>query len=149
MIILHPYAKKLRTGMPHPKDYPHWKELAELLDQHVIQIGIEGEAQIVEDFRRGLSLKEIEALVRTCDYWIAVDSFLPHLAKHIGKRGVVIWSFSDPLIFGYPENINILKDRKYLRAKQFDIWESCGRVEEAFLSPQCIMDFIKRGDLLT
>lgn len=136
MTILHPYAQKLRNGMPNPKNPPDgwWTALMQALRlTDVVQVGVNGETPLVKDFRAGLPLAEIERLVRGCDYWLAVDSFLPHLAHHIGKPGVVIWSASDPRIFGYPENLNLLKDRAYLRQKQFRTWEEQSYVEDAFL----------------
>jgi hypothetical protein len=35
----------------------------------------------------------------------------------------VIWGISDPDIFGYDYNTNILKDRKYLRPDPFGTWK--------------------------
>lgn len=131
MILISPFTKK-------PKNYPYWKELVRELDD-VVQIGVDGEEQLVDDFRKNLPLKEIEKLVKKCDYWISVDSFLPHLAHHIKKPGVVIWALSDPEIFGYKENLNILKDRKYLRANQFYTWDKELVNEDAFLKPKEII----------
>ncbi len=135
MILLHPYAQKLLTGMPNPKTYPWWAELLERLAlRDVVQVGVTGEVPLVADFRENLALPEIKRLVEICDWWLTVDSFLPHLAQHVGKTGVVLWSKSDPLIFGYQQNLNLLKDRTYLRAKQFRIWEEESYNEDAFMS---------------
>lgn len=124
-ILLAPYARKMRNNEENPKNYPFFPELIELLKGNdIIQLGVEGEKQLVPDFRKNLSIKEIKALLQVCDFWISVDSFLQHLAYHVNKKGVVLWSISDPKIFGYPTNLNILKDKGYLRAKQFDIWEA-------------------------
>ena len=72
-----------------------------------------------------------------------MDSFLPHLAQQVEKPGVVIWSVSDPEIFGYKNNLNILKDRKYLRGNQFDIWEAGSYNPEAFLKAEEVYSVIK------
>ena len=136
MIIISPYAKPLINGKQNPKNYPYWKELITFLKEPIIQIGVEGEEKLVEDFRIGLPLKEIEKLVRDCTYWISVDNFLPHLAHHIKKVGIVLWSVSDPKIFGYPENLNILKSRDNLRPDQFNYWEQCEYNENVYLSAQ-------------
>ena len=45
MIIISPYAKKLHNEKVNPKNYPYWKELIKLIDQPIIQIGIDGEEQ--------------------------------------------------------------------------------------------------------
>ena len=144
MILIAPYAQKLRNGMDvHPKTFPYWKEFVELLGKDIIQIGVEGEEQLVQDFRKNLPMIAIEVLIEECEYWITIDSFLQHAAQHIKKKGVVIWSVSDPLIFGYPENLNILKDRKYLRKNQFAIWEQESFNEDAFLKADEIYKIIQ------
>jgi len=135
MILIHAYASALRTGLPNPKTYPYWVELLTLLaEPNVIQIGVTGDTPLVKDFRALLPLKEIRKLVEHCKYWIAIDSFLPHLAHHVPKPGVTLWSVSDPSRFGYPENLNLLRDPKYLRPKQYRIWEEQSYDPEAFLS---------------
>lgn len=126
MIIISPYSKKLRSGNVNPKNYPYWKELITLIDQkNIVQVGIDGEDQLVPNFKKNLTLDDLLLMISNCKYWISVDNFFPHLAHHIKKPGVVIWGKSDPNIFGYPENLNILKDRSLLRTNQFDIWDSC------------------------
>jgi ADP-heptose:LPS heptosyltransferase len=131
--------------MPNAKTFPHWPRLIELLQgEKIIQLGVEGEEPLVEDFRKALPLKVIAELVRQSDYWIAIDSFLPHLAQHVGTSGVVIWSASDPNIFGYDSNLNLLKDRKYLRKRQFGIWEEQSFVADAFLSAEEVHEQIVR-----
>lgn len=123
MIIISPFSQKLRNGKVNPKVYPFWKDLVALIDEPIVQIGIEGEEQLVDDFRKNLSLSELESLVKECKTWISVDSFFQHFCWDLGVPGIVLWGQSDPLIFGHPENTNLLKDRKYLRDKQFWMWE--------------------------
>jgi ADP-heptose:LPS heptosyltransferase len=145
MILIQPYAQKLRNGMPNAKTYHRWSELIHRLyelDKNVVQIGLDGEEQLTDVFIKQPSLKYIKDLVTGCSIWIAVDSFLPHFARGI-KPGVVIWSVSDPNIFGYKDNLNILKSRKYLRGNQFGIWEQQSFIKEAFLPPDDIFYLIK------
>ena len=144
-IIIAPFAKTLRNGKPNPKNFPYWPELIRLLekDYHVIQIGVKGEPAFVKDMRIGLSLKELKELLLDCKLWISCDSFFQHLAHHNLKAGVVIWSVSDHRHFGYDYNINILKDRKYLRPNQFDIWETQEYNKDAFLSAKEVYAIIK------
>ena len=59
------------------------------------------------------------------------------------KHGVVLWSLSDPAIFGYEENLNLLKDRAYLRAKQFRVWEEQSCVPDAWLEPDEVVARIR------
>lgn len=124
MILISPYSKKLSNGKNNPKNYPFWKEVIEGINEPVIQIGIEGEEQLTADFRKNLSIPEIKQLIKDCRLWISCDSFIQHLASLSGKRGIVLWSVSDPNIYGYPENVNLLKSRDCLSKNQFLWWES-------------------------
>lgn len=149
MIILSPYARALRTGdQNHPKNYPHWNKLIPMLKtlkKPLVQVGSGFEMPLpgVEDQRRNLSLKDLAGMINSCDTWISVDSFFQHYAWHLGKRGVVLWGQSDPVIFGHPENINLLKDRKYLREKQFWLWEQTSYQPEAFVQPEEVFEAVK------
>ena len=143
MIIISPYARAMREPKPHPKNYPWWKEVVDLLGRDdVVQVGIEGEDQIVPDFRKNLPLPTLAQMVKDCDAWVSVDSFFQHFAWDLGKPGIVIWGQSDPNIFGHPENINLLKDRTYLREKQFWLWEQCDFNADSFVEPKVVVETI-------
>lgn len=139
MIIIAPYAKQLRSGAKHPKNYPYWKEVVSMIKEPVVQIGVEGEEQLVKDFRKNLKLSELEQLVMQSKTWISVDSFFQHFCWSLNRPGIVLFGQSDPNIFGHVENINLLKDRKYLREKQFWLWEQCEPNDEAFVEPQVVI----------
>lgn len=134
MIIIAPFAQKLRTGMPNPKSpsAEWWLALLGLLRRPVVQIGVSGEPALTPDFREGMRLQGIAQLVRECETWISCDSFLPHLAHHERVPGVVVWSQSDPRIFGYEENSNVIKSLAYLRKDPFGIWEAESHRPDAF-----------------
>jgi ADP-heptose:LPS heptosyltransferase len=136
MIIIHPYAKALKNGKQNPKNYPYWKELIALIDEPIVQIGIEGEKQLVDDFRKNLSIAELKELLQQCRTWVSVDSFLQHLAWSVGKPGVVLWSVSDPVIFGHAENTNLLKTRLYLAKNQFLWWDFVDYDPLKFVTPE-------------
>ena len=142
MILIHPFAKPLRNGKTNPKNYPYWKELLALIDEPVIQIGVEGEEQLVPDFRKNLSMPQLRQLIKECRTWIGVDSFFQHLAWSEGKPGVVLWAVSDPLIFGHPENTNLLKSRDELTSNQFLWWEATVFDENKFLKPNEVIKFV-------
>ena len=136
MIVIHPFAKPLQNGRVNPKNYPYWQELIALINEPIVQVGIESEQQLVSDFRKGLSIQELKGLIAECRTWIAVDSFFQHLAWSVGKSGIVLWSVSDPIIFGHTENVNLLKDRKYLADNQFLWWDYTPHNPEAFVKPE-------------
>lgn len=142
MIIIAPYAKKLRNEKNNPKNYPWWTELISMINEPIVQVGIEGETQLTNDFRKNLSLNDLSNLILECRTWISVDSFFQHLAWDIRKSGIVLWGQSDPLIFGHSENINLLKDRKYLREKQFWMWEQADYRSDCWVTPEDIIKFL-------
>lgn len=142
MIIISPWAKPLRNGLNNPKNYPYWKELIALINEPIIQVGVDGEEQLVEDFRKNLSLSELEELVKQCRTWISVDSFFQHFCWDIGKYGIVLWGQSDPNIFGHPENINLLKGREHLMTNQFLMWEMIPYKKDCFVSPDEVLKYL-------
>ena len=134
-ILIAPFARKLRNDKINPKNYPWPRNLVELLEKQgyeVIQIGVKEEEQVATRFETNLSFQEVIRLLEEANTFVAVDSFLQHAAWSIGKRGTVIFSQSDPKIFGHRIHNNLLKDRKYLRPNQFDLWESTEKNDEAF-----------------
>ena len=149
-IVISPYSRQLRNGKPNPKNYPYWPALVRSLREkgmYVIQVGVQGEKQIdgVDETKFSLPLKDLIALMKECDTWISIDNFFQHLAYANDIPGYVIFGQSDPNIFGHKENINILKDRSYLRPLQFDIWERQEVNNESFVEPEVIIDRIFKG----
>ena len=142
MIIIHPYAKPLMNGKQNPKNYPHWKELIAQIKEPIVQVGVEGEEQLVHEFYKNLPISELRKLIAQCDTWIGVDSFFQHLAWDCGKPGIVLWSVSDPLIFGHPENTNLLKSRDYLAKNQFLWWDFTEYNADAFVSPEEVLKLL-------
>ena len=146
-IVIAPYSKKLRNGKENPKNYPKWQNLINLLskDYHIIQLAMRGD-YIFKNVEEKYELrdKQIKELIDECEFWISVDTFLQHLVNSYNKKpGVVLWSQSDPEIFGYKYNINILKDRKYLRKNQYNIWEQSEYVADAYMKSIEIVEKIK------
>lgn len=141
MIILSPYARVGPDVVKNAKNYPYWDKVVKLLkDYHIVQVGIAGEEKIVEDVRYDLSLEELKTLILECETWMSVDSFFQHYAWSLNKPGVVVFSKSDPNIFGHRENINVLKDRKYLRPDQFGLWKDCPYDKNAFVAPEKVVE---------
>lgn len=142
MIVISPYAKRLINGKQNPKNYPYWKELIALIDEPIVQVGVIGEEQLVPDFRTNLPISELRKLIGECRTWVSCDSFFQHLAWDEGKPGIVLWGVSDPLIFGHPENVNLLKDRSYLAPNQFLWWEQTEHKNERFVEPKEVLAYL-------
>jgi len=146
-VIISPYSKYLGKGRVNPKNYPWWKEVVRSLkekvpDTHITQVGIDGEMEIsgVDEFIVNQPLKKIEELISSSTTWISVDNFFPHMASHLNKPGVVIFGQSDPQIFGYPININILKDRAHLLQYQFELWINVEFKPNCFVYPDTVVE---------
>jgi hypothetical protein len=139
MIIIAPYAKALFSGKQNPKNYPYWEELISQINEPIVQVGVEGEKQLVADFRKNLSIPALRELLWQCRTWISCDSFFQHLGWDEGVQGIVLWSVSDPLIFGHPENINLLKDRSNLAENQFLWWEFVEHRNDRFVKPKEVL----------
>lgn len=144
MVIIAPYAKRLISGKRNPKDYPYWDQLVSGIKGPIVQVGVDGEKQIAEDFRRNLPISELRKLIRECRTWVSVDSFFQHLAWDEKKPGIVLWGVSDPLIFGHPENVNLLRDRKHLAQNQFLWWEYTEHSDERFVGPGEVLMHINK-----
>jgi len=147
-ILISPWSKELRDKSYNPKNYPYWPEVIENLkeDWDIVQIGVTGEKKLTDDFRINLPLREVSELLLSpnCYTWISVDNFLPHLAHVIGRDGgVVIWGISDPNIFGYRENKNLLKARKYLRERQFAIWDGLTYDPKVFVTADRVIEAVR------
>ena len=147
-VLLSIASRKMRNGERNPKDYPFGDELAVLLKEEgytVIQIRttddpILGEANEV---KTNLPLKELAQLIQESDTFVSVDNFIQHYAAYLNKKGVVIFSKSDPLIYGYPKNINLLKSRNYLMKNQFQTWEQDVFDKDAFVEPELVVKKVK------
>lgn len=144
MIIISPFAKAMRNGQPHPKNYPYWRELVVLIDEPIVQIGVDGEEQLVPDFRKNLKFPQLAELVHECRVWISVDSFFQHFCWDLKKPGIVLFGPSDPQIFGHSENVNLLKSRTYLREQQFWMWEQDTFNPDAFVTPTVVIEALSK-----
>lgn len=143
-ILISPYSSKLENNHQNPKNYPFWQEVINNLksrDIKVIQCGVDGEDLFknIDGHLFNLSFIELGEEVKKCNTWISVDSYFQHVGAYFKKTGIVLWGKSDPEIFGYKSNINLLKDKKYLRKGQFDLWTMETFDKNCFVEPQVVI----------
>ena len=147
-IIISPWSKDLMNGGTNPKNYPYWDDVVKLLRQnkhYVIQIGRSHEKLLdVDGYKMDLPLKNLKELVNLSDTWISIDNFFPHFCSHLNKPGVVIFGKSDPNIFGYKNNINLLQSRSFLRKQQFEWWESETFNKNVFVDPMVVYNAVSK-----
>ena len=146
-IIISPYS----FNPQHPKSYIYWKKLISLLKKEgykITQIGKSGEEKIkgINDYLFDASFKDLEKRILSCKLWISGDNFLQHFVNSLNTpiKGVVIWGMSDPKIFGYHYNANILKSEKYLRKFQVAPWNIEKQNAEVFEKPEVIFNVVKK-----
>lgn len=145
MIIISPWARALPNQF-NPKNPPieWWRELVSLINEPIIQIGVDSEIKLVpnEYIKFNLTLPALEKLIKYSRTWIAVDSFIQHLAWSLNKPGIVIWGQSNPKIFGHKENINLLKGEEYLMKNQFVKWDMVPYRNDVFVDPQEVIKYL-------
>jgi ADP-heptose:LPS heptosyltransferase len=140
-VLISPYSKNLPNGKPNAKNFPHWQEVVNTLLSNgieVIQVGLPHEPALDGCTQKRVGLAELKDLLLSCDGWASVDNFFHHFAAYHGRRGVVVFGKSDPQLFGYPENVNLLKDRRNLRAEQWKYWYEEPFDEKVFVGPQLV-----------
>jgi len=134
-IIISPYS----FHPQHAKSYPYWHDLIPKISQlgyKLVQIGRAGEEPLpnMSDYWWSLPFNELERRVSNCRCWISVDNFLQHLCNCMPMivPGIVIFGLSDPKVFGYHYNKNILKSTSFLRPRQFEVWPNAQLDANAF-----------------
>jgi len=156
-IVISPYSQKLPKEKlcaghngTNPKNYPYWEQLITLLKQEIpdieiVQIGVAGEKLLkgVTTIKHNLPPQELLDLIKGCNAWFSVDNFFQHFATYYKiPNGFIMFGLSDPKIYGYKQNTNILKDRKYLRPDQFGFWWNVVPNDEAFLSAEEVLKIV-------
>ena len=151
IILLSLFSKPTHaTKKISPKSYPLDQSInliKKLKEKNIytIQIGISEESDIEADVRyNNLSFPELKELFFKIDSFIGVDNFFHHFANYYdyNKKGIVIFSQSDPKLFGHDSNINLLKDKKYLRPgkEQYQYWEQTSYLPESFVSAEVVFE---------
>lgn len=147
VVLFSPYSRKLASG-ENPKNYPHWKQVVGYVSArgvYTIQIGAQGEEEIgCHATVFGAPLHYLLEMAKAAQTWTSIDNFFPHLCQYGAKPGVVIWGQSDPKKFGYPTNVNLVKDEQYLRpsVQQFWLWTQTTYRPEAFVEPDVAAEAI-------
>ena len=132
-ILIFPCDRKLRNGQDNPRSYHRWNEVIKLLKEKNHEVEVCGV----------IPLPELKDKLKACDWVVTIDGFIQHFCWKLKVKCAVVWSLSDPLIFGHNENVNLLKDRKYLRKLQFKTWEGEKVNKDSFVTPEEIVEAIK------
>ena len=147
-ILFAPFAARPPSlnGSPNPKDYPFARELAAELEERyeLIQVGGNGDERVAKDFRANLSFNGVGELIKSSDTGICCDSYLQHHYWLMNKKAIVLWGISDPVIFGHDLHINLLKDRRFLRPKQFDLYYGDQYNPQAFVTPLEVLHALEK-----
>ncbi len=152
-ILISPWSCKLPGGKTNAKNYPYWDHVIDLVRKYtdhakenleVFQIAANADEPHIKADRRinGASHDQLYALAKDCDAWASVDNFFHHFAAARKlKAGTVVWTRSDPKIYGYAWNRNLIKGRKYL-CHQFAMWKDIEVDEDSFVPPHLVANAI-------
>lgn len=156
MLLISPYSNKIHvtgdTLNGHPKHYPikNWKILIDIIRKNfpeleIVQVGVYGEEQLpgVDRFISNASMHDLKYLLDNCKAWVSIDNFFPHFAHYYGKQGVAIFIYSNPLLFGYKENINVFKNELFFKPNQFTPWYDCPIHPNPWISPNKVFNALK------
>lgn len=155
-LIISPYSRPLKSLGINPKNFLQWEIvvdglLARFPTLKILQVCYKsGEKGLIDskihpdtDYLFFSSVHDLGPYFRMPIVWASVDNFFPHLcAVSKGPPGVVIFSKSDPSIFGYPTNHNLHSIPTRFRPNQFDFWEACNYDPDAFPSANSVIDAI-------
>lgn len=150
MILISPFARPLRNGKTNAKNYPWWNAVTSLLrgaGLRTLQVGLSSEFGIGADSRQDdMSLAALEQLGWDAVTWASVDNFFPHFAnvRLPGLRGVAVYGPSDPEIFGYRHNVNLLRGRDWLRPDPWRWWEDLEHDPTRFVAPDVVAGAIAK-----
>jgi len=117
-ILIIPYSRTLPNKIENPKNYSKWQDLINLLinDNFKVYQLVFGQDEPtfnnVEMLCNYDEDKQYNILLQV-NCWISVDSYFQHFAKYYNIPGVVIWTLSNPTIYGYPENMNLFSNSNF------------------------------------
>jgi len=111
-ILIAPFSSRSPNVKRNPKEWPHWPELVLRLREAghvVVQLGEHGDILLPADERvMPVDMARIGDMLREADTFVSVDTWLQHAAALHGVKGIVIWSVTDPKIFGRDMHVNLL-----------------------------------------
>lgn len=118
------------------KEWPYFAEFIELYpDIEFIEVLIDGQTVTKGATPFIGTRSEIIKLLKESDYFISIDSWLQHLAAMQTKvKGLVIFSRSNPAIFGYSKFVNVFESHTYFKANPYEAWNPTDLQLEAFPS---------------
>ena len=149
MIVISPWSRSFEETL-NAKNYPYWQEVVDGIKQRnieIVQVGVAGEEKLknVDRYEFNQPFEHLEKLLQICDIWIGIDNFFQHF-NHATKqkRGIVLWGKSNPKIFGYSYNLNLLRAERFLRHDQFGLWQTEKYVPEAFVRSTLVLSCVDR-----
>jgi len=118
-IIIHPFADYSTINFESKsanKDWEidYWQYVIDVLvnkGYEIIQLGLASEYIFnnVTSLVGHTSLRECFALIKYCDFFISIDTYIIHVANAFNKYGIVLWGRTNPFRVGYAYHFNIFK----------------------------------------
>lgn len=142
-ILLTPYGSLRKDGKNNAKNYPYFAEVIDIVKKSIPNVNfiqpITGQGIIKGATPAIMDLKEVENfLLEKAHTWLSVDTFTQHMVNSLPfiKPGVVVFGPSDPELFGYRYNVNLLKSRNCLIPNQYQTWNEIDYNKDVFIDPE-------------
>jgi len=122
-IAIAPFSK-INVPIPfNPKNWPFWGELVSVLKKQghkITQFAVAGEPSFgCHEFCVNAKMDKVKEILSKMDFCICVDTWLQHACNTLGIPCIVIWSVTDPEIFGYPHHVNLIGDKECFSENQY------------------------------
>jgi hypothetical protein len=144
ILINNSTAPLRNSNKQNPKIYPYMKDLINLLKDKKSDIEF---IELIEPNKEGTldisvlktTLTKLKEELKQFDLFISIDTFLPHyiVTEDIDIKGVVIFNYSDPDIFGYKKFMNVYNDKSLFRENQGLNWTE--QPYENFINPTLLL----------
>jgi len=105
----------IQSGWSVYKDwiYDRWVDIAKYLREiHYMPVQIGGiQERLLPEVSNfiGRSFKEAVSLIKHSDLHIGIDSFTNHASFAVKKKSIILFGSTEPIGFGYDQNVNIYK----------------------------------------
>jgi hypothetical protein len=145
IFYIHPFTLPVKT-------YPFWNILIDNLKEagyKVVQFKFKNEPSYnnVDEVITPSFPTIVELLKDPDSYLISNDSFIPHLLNVYlpTKKNFVLFGCTNPDIYGYSQNINILKSKSFLVENQFTVLKDLQPNKNMWIEPIFILEIIEKN----
>lgn len=151
-VMFAPYARNHNAAggqmVPYNlKSYPYWGPVVRAIRDaglSVTQLGVDGDTMLdVDEFLLNRPMGDLRDRIARATLALSVDTWLHHAAHALGVPAVVVWTVTDPLVYGYRSHTNLIGSGESLTANQFGfmdaMWAGMKSTPPAYVTPAQIV----------